>query len=178
MIHSKCNVDHFAQYLRFEFNLEIADLTPVRNKRPKTHKYLRLFSFKCVFSLNSQTMSEDSYESPWRRAPPAHTSTNTSHTITNTSNRGYHHPTSRPPRGRGRGSYPRFNQTPRASVDSLPPPKDLLDGLLKERIGDFVIPSKDNKQEEAQITQLTFIGSYNWMGPRESKGTPTILVPG
>jgi hypothetical protein len=58
----------------------------------------------------------------------------------------------------------------------LPPDRDLFEGLskiplLQDKIS---IPKPDEEQEDVNIKDYAYIGSYNWM-----KGdTPIILVPG
>jgi hypothetical protein len=83
-----------------------------------------------------------------------------------------------PTRGRIKETYT-YNQARLPAVSSteiLPLDRDYLDGLVQVPLQTIDVPSVDPKQEDARISDSTYIGSYNWV--KEDTGTPTILVPG
>ncbi|KAF8158456.1 hypothetical protein B0H34DRAFT_789326 [Crassisporium funariophilum] len=67
-----------------------------------------------------------------------------------------------------------FSSHPMSPPGPLAPDRDMMDGLVEVALQAIAIPEADEEQENVQITDCTYIGSYNWM-KRES---PTILVPG
>jgi hypothetical protein len=72
-----------------------------------------------------------------------------------------------------------YSRTPPTSMvppGPLPPDRDLFEGLSKTPLlqDKISIPKPDEEQEDVNIKDYAYIGSYNWM-----KGdTPIILVPG
>ncbi|KAF9522594.1 hypothetical protein CPB83DRAFT_822723 [Crepidotus variabilis] len=108
-------------------------------------------------------MSDDSYQSPWRKPPSA------------SSNRG----TTYRPRGATiRPQYQTTSAGQRQDLNPTPPERDLFDGLLTDRKVLIRPLDDDADQENVRISDCKYIGSYNWMESKENKETPTILVPG
>ncbi|KAF8964248.1 hypothetical protein BDZ97DRAFT_1817182 [Flammula alnicola] len=65
---------------------------------------------------------------------------------------------------------------PRGSLnqESLPPDLDIMEGLNEVALQSISVPEVDESQEDVQITDCKYVGSYNWL----KRDTPTILVPG
>lgn len=76
------------------------------------------------------------------------------------------------------GFRPRVGTTsmPRGttSQDSLPPDLDIMDEVYQTPLQSIDVPEIDVEQEEVQIKDCNYIGSYNWL----KKDSSTILVPG
>ena len=76
------------------------------------------------------------------------------------------------------GFRPRVGTTsmPRGmtSQDSLPPDLDIMDEINESPLQSIAVPKIDAEQEEVQVKDCKYIGSYNWL----KKDSPTILVPG
>ncbi|GLB38579.1 putative geranylgeranyl pyrophosphate synthetase [Lyophyllum shimeji] len=74
-------------------------------------------------------------------------------------------------RGRGHAFYsPRTS----ASPSGLPPDRNILDRLSETPLQTITKLSPLSSDREVTITNLRYVGSYNWL----DKPTPTIIVPG
>ncbi|KAH9480395.1 hypothetical protein JR316_0006993 [Psilocybe cubensis] len=61
-----------------------------------------------------------------------------------------------------------------STSEELPPDRDIMEGLVDTPLSPISVPDIDSDQEEIQVTDCSFIGSYSWL-----KGdSPAILVPG
>ena len=72
-------------------------------------------------------------------------------------------------RARGRQPY-----VPRGQDSAEPDNTVFLQGLKDTPLQSIPIPSDVQRAESLEITETTYLGSYNWT----SRDTPTILVPG
>lgn len=75
-------------------------------------------------------------------------------------------------RGRARGSF--GAQTSYHHSPPLPGDRRILDGLSSTPLQTISIASPQTSDKEVKITDLKYIGSYNWL----DKPSPTIIVPG
>ena len=60
------------------------------------------------------------------------------------------------------------------SSPQLPPDRNITDGLAPSAIQTIKKPVADPTDEEIKITDLSYIGSFNWV----EASVPTIIVPG
>lgn len=76
-----------------------------------------------------------------------------------------------------RGSSFRGNRGASAYASfSLPPDRDILEGLNISALSTLKKPSQASTGKEIKIKNQEYIGSYNWTSAPE--GQPTIIVPG
>jgi hypothetical protein len=80
-----------------------------------------------------------------------------------------------PPSSRPFVSYKAPDRVPSGLQSSLPPDRNLHEGLDDERLEILEVPSLDDLgDEDAKIEDCELIGSYNWTKQHD----PTIIVPG
>ena len=78
-------------------------------------------------------------------------------------------------RGRGgRASYITNLYPPSTKNDSLPPDRDILEGLKSTAIQSVTKPSATRGVGSVEARDVKFVGSYNWVDAVK----PTMIVPG
>lgn len=75
---------------------------------------------------------------------------------------------------RGRGGS---NASSNASAYNLPPDRDLYEGLKSTPLKTFAVPEVATAAKDLDITDVRYLGSYNWV-KRSEDDSPAIIVPG
>ncbi|KAJ7592609.1 hypothetical protein C8J56DRAFT_822509 [Mycena floridula] len=79
---------------------------------------------------------------------------------------------------RGRGGYASRTSRPfgsTAPTGNLPSDRNLNEGLKPTSLRTLSVPSISETDKKVDITDLKYLGSYNWV---KDRNTPTIIVPG